>query len=313
MKRWGIVATIKAEAREILKFAAYHIEAGAHRLFLYLDTPCPAAMAPLTAHPKVRITLCDDGYWNRNHGYRPKKHQVRQALNATRAYQKQARDVDWLTHLDVDEFISGPAPLTAVLEAQPAGRRALRLRPVETLSGSETHFKRFLGNAPETRDLIDEVYPEFGRYLRGGFLSHLQGKVLLRTDLGAVDVKIHSGFLNGEIPAPDLQGWDLCHFHSRDWDSWLAHFHYRLERGSYRAGLAAARPNATPLHNTLSVLYAEEGDDGLRRFFTEVCADAPALRERLQRANALIEHQLNLQELCNRHFPEFGQSAPNTG
>ena len=221
--------------------------------------------------------------------------------------------MDWLIHLDVDEYITGPAPLTTALEAQSSLCQALRIRPVEALAGSETQFKRFLGNAPSKRDVIDQLYPEFGRYLRGGFLSHLQGKVLLRTGLGAVDVKIHNGFLDGEIPAPDLQGWDLCHFHSRDWDSWLAHFHYRLEQGSYRAGLAAARPNATPLHKTLSVLYAEEGDDGLRRFFTEVCADTPALRERLQRVNALTEHQLNLQELCSRHFPEFDQSATNNG
>lgn len=309
MTRWGLVATIKAEAREILEFAAYHIEAGAHRLFLYLDTPCPAAMAPLAAHPKVRISRCDDAYWDRNHGYRPKKHQVRQALNATRAYQKQARDLDWLIHIDVDEFIAGPMPLARVLDAQPADRHALRIRPVEALAGSETHFKRFLGNAPSTRDVIDLLYPEFGRYLRGGFLSHLQGKVLLRTGLGAVDVKIHNGFLDGEIPAPDLQGWDLCHFHSRDWESWLAHFHYRLERGSYRKELSAARPNATPLHQALSVLYADEGEGELRRFFTEVCADTPALRERLKRANALTEHRLNLQEIRNRHFPDFDQSA----
>ncbi|CUH80440.1 hypothetical protein TRM7557_02897 [Tritonibacter multivorans] len=311
MTRWGLVATIKAEAHEILGFAAHHLEAGAHRLFLYLDAPCPAAMVLLEAHPKIRVTLCDRAYWDRNHGYRPGKHQVRQALNATRAYQKQARDVDWLIHMDVDEFIAGPAPLAAVLAAQPTEQQALRIRPAEALAGSDTHFKRFLGNAPKTRDLIDQVYPEFGRYLRGGFLSHLQGKVLLRTGMGAVEVKIHNGFLDGEIPAADLEGWDLCHFHSPDWDRWLANFNYRLDRGSYREGLAAARPNTQPLHHVLSALYHSEGEAGLHRFFAEVCADSPALRQRLAAVNGICQHALNRAETRSRHFPQFGQSATN--
>ena len=37
MTRWGIVSTIKASEREILDFAAYHLELGAHRLYLYIN------------------------------------------------------------------------------------------------------------------------------------------------------------------------------------------------------------------------------------------------------------------------------------
>ena len=37
MPTWGLAATIKAPVAETLHFAAYHIEAGAHRLYIYLD------------------------------------------------------------------------------------------------------------------------------------------------------------------------------------------------------------------------------------------------------------------------------------
>ena len=60
---WGLSATIKAPPAEILHWAAYHLEAGAHRLHIYLDDDNRAAFDRLRSHPKVRVTLCDADYW----------------------------------------------------------------------------------------------------------------------------------------------------------------------------------------------------------------------------------------------------------
>ena len=61
--KWGVVATIKAPAQDVLRFAAYHLDLGAHRLFIYLDEPNPEAYAPLKNHSKVRVFSCDDAFW----------------------------------------------------------------------------------------------------------------------------------------------------------------------------------------------------------------------------------------------------------
>ena len=73
--------------------------------------PDPQAEAALRAHPKCRVILCDDDYWNRrSRKGRPDKHQPRQSLNATHCLNKRPQ-VDWLAHIDVDEFLWSEIPI----------------------------------------------------------------------------------------------------------------------------------------------------------------------------------------------------------
>jgi hypothetical protein len=129
---WGVVSTIKAPARDILSFAAYHLELGAHRVIVYLDDENPAAFKVLKAHPKCRVIECDDAYWKRRKG-RPEKHQARQTANATRCYRR-GPGVDWLAHIDLDEFLWPQSPLTAQLAMLDDTVISARIRPVEALA-----------------------------------------------------------------------------------------------------------------------------------------------------------------------------------
>ena len=97
--KWGVASTILAPTRDILAFAAYHLAAGAHRLYIYLDAPNPEAYALLDAHSKVRVITCDAAYWRQRKRVRPETHQVRQTANATHAYNRRP-EVDWLIHMD---------------------------------------------------------------------------------------------------------------------------------------------------------------------------------------------------------------------
>lgn len=106
--RWGIVSTVKAPLEQILDFAAWHLDMGAHRLFLYLDDPDPEAISVLKAHPKIRVTACDASYWAKK-AQRPAKHQARQSLNARDAFNRNTQ-VDWLAHIDVDELLHPVKP-----------------------------------------------------------------------------------------------------------------------------------------------------------------------------------------------------------
>ena len=125
---WETTTLTNAGLPALLRFAAWHLEQGAHRLFLYLDDADPEKAKQLNRHPKQRVTLCDATYWKKR-GNRPEKHQPRQTMNAAHALSR-AKDVDWLLHCDVDELLW---PSTRSVESRLAGLPAYclcaRVRP----------------------------------------------------------------------------------------------------------------------------------------------------------------------------------------
>lgn len=304
---WGVVATVKAEARAILGFAAWHLEQGAHRLYIYLDAPCPAAEAALRAHPKCRVKLCDDAWWAQRGG-RPSEHQPRQSKNASHALRRKP-EVDWLAHIDVDEFLFSTKDIDATLRALPAECLCARIRPREALApmpedAPETLWlKSFHLARPAREDATERAYPEFGRYLNGGFLSHVAGKLFARTGAD-LRFKIHNVFQEdnnnpGQIECRDIA---LAHIHAENWETWRARFDYRLAHGAYRAGLKPAPGSQTSLHELFRALSETEGDAGLRRFYDEVCRASPALRARLQDEGLLSKLELDLAPRISRQF-----------
>jgi len=304
MTTWGLSATIKAPPADILHFAAFHLEAGAHRLYLYLDAANDQAFTRLKTHPKVRVIQCDNDWWQ---GKRPKKHQVRQTRNATHAYRRRA-EVDWLIHMDVDEFLIADHPVADILSNLSRTQTVARIRPMEQLAGDGTAFKAFIPNGPDRDSIVASLYPTFGQHIKGGFMSHLAGKVFVRTGLSDVQVKIHNVFQAGDMitgPA-DTPGIDLAHCHARTWQDWITAYRYRIQSGSYRADLAPNRPRdkgGVTVHDLLSGIEARQGEAGLRAFFDEICADTPALRARLAGKGLLKHANLGLNTTIDSHFP----------
>ncbi len=304
---WGLVATIKAPLTEVLGFAAHHLDLGAHRLHIYLDDPAPETHAALKAHPKIRVHDCDANYWRKSGIERPKKHQLRQTHNATRAYARHP-EVDWLIHIDVDEFLWPDTPVARRLADLPDDVFTARVRPIEALGGSTTYFKRFIPAGPERDRIVRRLYPQFGDYVKGGFLSHVAGKVFVRTGMENLTFRIHN-VIAGEAPNPgqtEIADIALCHCHVREWPEWLASYRYRLEQGSYRAELAPVRPRAKgglSLHETFTVIESEQGEAGLRAFFDEVCANSPKLRAPIGAESLLQRRDLDIAGKIRKHFP----------
>lgn len=304
---WGVVATIKASVHDTLNFVAYHVDLGAHRVYVYLDEPDKTLFAALKAHPKVRVTTCDDRYWEKR-PRRPKKHQVRQSINATHAYQR--AEVDWLAHIDVDEFLWSDLPIIDHLRALPDEANCARLYPAESLAGDGTAFKARHRFRADRSASAERLYPIYGRYLQGGFLSHVAGKLFLRTGLPGVNMRIHNMFQGdttnpGEVPLDEIT---LCHRHARNWSDFIAAYRFRLERGSYRADLAPMRPAAEgglTLHELLGTIERDQGEDGLRAFYDELFADTPEHRRRLKAEGLLRLCDLQLDRARRRQFPEF--------
>ncbi|MEM6939813.1 MAG: glycosyltransferase family 2 protein [Pseudomonadota bacterium] len=299
MTRWGICTTTHAPTRDILHFAAFHLEAGAHRIYLYLDAPNPDALAHLDAHPKIRAILCDDARWR---GRRPQKHQVRQSQNATHAYRRK-QEVGWLIHMDVDEFLIAQRPIAQILQDLPKDTALTRVRPMEGLAGDGTAFKSFMPPGPERARLTRMLYPTFGAHLTAGFLSHVAGKIFVRTGLKDVRFQIHNAFqADAQLQGPSTTaGLDLAHCHAKSWEDWIAAFSFRLAKGAYRT----PDKGCSQLHELLSHLHQSKGAAGLSAFFDEVVADTPALRARLTRHGCLRTANTGLKHTIAHHFPSW--------
>lgn len=302
--RWGIVSTIKAPLPQIARFAAHHLDLGAHALHIYLDAPDAEATAFLSQHPKIHVTTCDADYWQQQGKRRPEAHQLRQPYNATQCMKGPGSDLHWLGHLDVDEFLLCDRPIAEPLWEAPSRAAFARIAPMEALapeSGDPTHFKLSHVEAQVKKSELQDIYPTFGLHLYGGFLSHTAGKVFARTGMPDTRLGIHALKYRGQEArnACTPEGLRLAHLHSPSWQHFRAHLDFRLDKGSYR-------PRGRSSHMGPSELFAflmqEDGDEGLRAFFDEVCADTPALRDRLSQRGMLVTHDLDLDAKVRRVF-----------
>lgn len=312
---WGVVSTVKAPARDILNFAAYHLDLGAHRVHIYLDEDQPEARKALKNHPKCRVTVTDAAYWARRKG-RPEKHQPRQTANATHCYTRNPQ-VDWLAHIDVDEFLLPATPLPDQLAALPHATRSARVHAIEALAPdpddpppegqlwAKGHARQQGARRAET----NAIYPTYGAHLNGGFLSHVAGKVFVRTGLDRVSLRIHNAFFNREQDPdpPRLEGTRLVHLHAHDWAHWLKLYRFRMAQGSYRESLKPApMPDgiALNMNQLFAMLEAEGGETALKAFYREVCTATPDLRARLAAHGHLHAVRLELDAKRRAQFPD---------
>lgn len=298
--RWGVASLIKAPLPQIARFAAHHLDLGADRLHIYLDAPAPETAAFLAQNPKVQVTECDAAFWAAQKKPRMKAHQMRQTWVATQAYQD--TDVDWLAHIDVDEFLLPPAPMKELLAGLNKDSAVLRIYPVELLAGSQGNelFKLMPRFAGQTRGVLEDLYPTYGAHLPGGFISHREGKNFARTGLMGIRVGIHTVMQGGAVMAnrTKVDNLYIGHAHAPDWPFFRDHMAFRMTRGSYRK----SDEDKFRLLDILSFLQEEEGEQGVRTFFSEVCEATPRLIEGLDAHNMLLRYPLDLDAKVLRHF-----------
>lgn len=320
---WGVVATVKAPDEDILNFAAWHLDQGAHRVVLYLDEDAPVARTALKAHPKCRVIVTDMAHWDRRRPEkgRPNKHQVRQSVNATHCYSK-GPQVDWLLHCDVDEFLWCDTPIASQLSALPATTLSARVHPLEVLAPDPSdslppgiHWCKGCSSDQKLRKAQTKaIYPDYGAHLTGGFLSHVSGKIFVRTGQPNVTLRIHNAFhlqLMDNDAAPLTQS-KLIHTHARSLDHWLARYRYRLAYGAYRSELRPAPSkdgSSLTLHALFQKLENEGGETALRDFYTSVCTATPDLRARLEVHGQLYQVTLDLDAVRHRHFPKITETS----
>lgn len=321
--RWAVVATVKAPLVDIAGFAAHHLSLGAARVYLYLDDPhnanisadINADIAFLQSHEKIDVTVCDAAWYADLKRPRHDTHQRRQMFNATHAYRR--LEADWLAHIDVDEFIL-PAKKIEKLLANVSPSDALVQMPSAELLAPQPpddtprFFKLTPRQANQPSTVREDIYPTYGLHLRGGFISHIDGKIFVRGGLKNITVGIHSLLYQG-LAATNKHVQNtlrLGHAHAPSWEIFQKHLSFRLSHGSYRKRDNSDFRLADIIDYLRESECETEGKTGLQHLFNEVNAATPALVAALCDHNMLIEHPLDLDGKIRDVFgrlPPFGK------
>ena len=312
--RWETVTLSNAPLAALARFAAWHLELGAERIHLYLDAAAPQNADFLSQNPAVSVTTCTEEWWQSIGRARPPAHQNRQSIAASQAYR--ATSGQWLCHLDTDEFLLPDSSVAEWLANAPDDLAVINVAPAELLAplsaGGPAQFKlspRFAGQSSEVRE---RLYPTFAPYLRGGYISHLEGKNFVRTGYKSMRIGIHACHFQqnpirnrGRVP-----GLWLGHAHAPTWDAFKGHLNFRRTKGSYRP----QKSGNIGLAQILDVFAAEDGPEAreaaLRLLFEEVCTARPDLIAALMHYGMLIERDMPLDTLVMRHFGHLPDPQP---
>lgn len=293
MASWDLVATIKAPEQQVMAFAAHHLALGAGHLWLYFDDPAAPVPQVLRAHPRVTVTLCDAAYWQAR-GKRHERHQNRQARNARDAYARTG--ADWLTHIDVDEFLDTDRDIPAILDGMDPTVRILRLEPFEAMHDPSLPDDIFTARvfrgplrAPHAEQR-PEVLGDYAEIIPEGHLSHTAGKCFFRTGIKGLAPRLHGAFLNGERLPSDSRSEEMrvLHFHAQDRTVWESALPFRLTRGAYqyRPALQDYLQSASP--------------DEIARFYQGTQTLSPALGDRLSALGRVRTVDLHLRDKVSR-------------
>lgn len=288
MPRWGLVTTVKASEEQILAFIAYHLSLGASRIWIYFDNPDDPSYAKVSRLPRVVAKRCTTWYWALQGG-RPEATINRQIRNARRT-QRRCR-LDWLGHIDVDEFLQAPRPVADILGEVPPDMPGLLMEPFEAMHDpalaedifTARHFRGPLTG--ELRHLQSAIFGQAAPVLAKGALSHVLGKTFCRIGFPEASLRLHFLYVkNQKVQLPFHPELRLLHFHAPNPDSWLSVLPHRLVNGAYRYAEEQA----------LKAFLAGASDDDRRAFYAETMTLTPEKTALLQANDRLIAADLQL-------------------
>lgn len=285
---WGLVSTVKAPEQELLAFVAHHLALGASQLWLYFDDPDDPAYACVAKLPRVTAIRCTAWYWAWRGG-RPDLLHLRQIRNARHA-QGKCR-LDWLGHIDVDEFLYAPRPVAAILADVPKDRPNLRMEPFEAMHDASLpediftarQFRGPLGN--DYHALHPAIFGPMAAVVAKGSLSHAIGKSFCRPRAPGMAIALHDVILNRQrLRTPFHPELRHLHFHAQDPAGWRRALPFRLAGGAYHF------EEERDLHDFLSAA----DDRALQEFYAATMVLTPEKIALLQAHDRLITTELGL-------------------
>ncbi|MBE3637653.1 glycosyltransferase family 2 protein [Mangrovicoccus algicola] len=288
---WATVSTTINPSPEIHAFIDFHLAAGASHVFIYLDRPdhdFPGARGP---DPRVTVIRCDDAYWAATSWKtRPERFQHRQDQNATDAYQRCGQG--WLAHIDIDEFLFSEVPLKRLLRNLPQEVLSVRAEPWELLLPLDprlpvTYFRGRVGLTEQERGLHQRAFPRFWEDVPTGFLSHIDGKVIVRTGVPDLVFGVHRARVNGgeKLKPRLMRRLMLAHCPNRDRETFAVKARYRMYHGGYRPFGDLRKQK---IFDMLERQLEAKGEDGMREVFDEFTTTRTEMLIRLEEHGLLV-------------------------
>ena len=271
-----------------MAFVAHHLTLGADRIQLFFDDPDDPAADTLRQIDRVLVTRCTDAFWTKNGFPRAEKLQERQRRVLRRVYR--STNLDWMLHIDIDEYMQTKQPISALLERTPKDQPVVKAAPFESMYDPTLKDDLFTGRLfrgwVQDPDLRRIVFGNLAPILTGGMLSHRQGKCFFRSGVEGLVPTVHNARLNGattnEMPFhPDLT---LLHFHANEPDQWVASAHSRARSGSYSFQPMLAE----------HILSLDQ--EQLYAFFQQVHHLLPETEQLLRDNGLLVEADLHLRD-----------------
>jgi len=306
---WGIVMTADEPEPLVLANVAYHLGTGAAEAHVYLDNPRDPAAAALRALPGCHVTLCDQAHWAAvAGGDRAEAQTRRQAANATHAYGRCG--VDWLLHLDADEFVLQHRPLREELQYLPRAPGYVNIPNWERvyLAGQRAPdlFSGVFRIPAQTRDIYDShLFGELAPFLVKGVTGHAVGKGLVPTGENCV-MGVHAprrGSRSKENKLPPIRAHSavLAHFDGMTPLHWILKI---LRYGMYPARVI---DTLSAEHRRNQIRFAMEDCDGI--------ADLYQFHDRLKKVDAEDVARLGALGLLSQSGfdprPAIGRVLPN--
>lgn len=241
MSTFSVVGTVKESAEILDRFTRYYLRLGAEEVHLLYDgseAEFTAAGCDAVRGPGVRVTFCDDAFWQDFAGARPNSLSTRQRSLYGMAHE--VSPTDWLLICDADEFVIDRMPMADFLDRIPAGADSVAIPPAEAVWGPGEDIRTPFGSTwfrrPGKRDRLSRAWRAlssrrlYGRYAgmyRSGILSHVLGKQLIRKSASFELINVHNARRDGAIVTrragdldPALGGMELAHFDAISFDRW---------------------------------------------------------------------------------------------
>ncbi len=299
--RWSVVATVSEPAPLVITFVAACFARGAAEVHLYLDTPQPALEAALARVPGCVLIRCDAAYWRAAPEGRPWAPSDRQRYNLQRAYD--ASGVDWLLHIDADEFLSASGDISAALAALPETCLVAQVPVAErvylTSPDPENIFDGVFRrpNPPRLQAQVDAIDGAVAQFLRQGMTSYPSSKAFFRTGRG-LQADVHSARNVSVAEVGSLPGWLLFHFDGLTMLNWISKKHRTLaQQPGWQAFAAARRAQLA------AIVAADATPGGLEALYLSIKQLSPERAAALGALELITPGDLDLRGDLARVFP----------
>ena len=307
---WGIVSMISEPDPLVLAWVAHHLRLGAARIDIYLDKAAPELSAALAPLPQVHLHRVDGDHWPAALAPRPAQVGGRQRAVIQHCYDRSK--VDWLLHIDADEFLrpaqkgrswedalaelGDEVDFASVLVAE----RVHVTRPDPDNIFDGVFRKPYPPRTPDLQATMAAIEGDALPFLDRGFAAYLTGKPFFRTGRG-LPLGVHTPRNPRNFTGHTFPWRPLLHFDGLTSRSYILKKLRAIDQNP--AAPLARIPNWR--EQNLAVLRARNDPATLEAIYHRIKCLDPDRLARLDELGLILRIDLNLPGALRAVFPDL--------